>query len=128
MKLLLDTHAFLWWIGDDRRLSQPARGAIADPGNEVSFSAASAWELAIKAGLGRIEMDDPLGPFLEEQTKRNGFRVLPVLLGHAVAVAELPPHHRDPFDRLLVAQALAEGMTLVSGDRALRKYEAPVLW
>ena len=128
MKLLLDTHAFLWWIGDDARLSGPAREAIADPGNEVSFSVASAWELAIKTGLGRFEPDGDLGPFLEEQIQRNAFRVLPVKLEHAVSVSSLPAHHRDPFDRLLVAQAAVEGMTLVSRDSQLRKYDTPTLW
>lgn len=128
MKLLLDTHAFLWWIGDDARLSSPARKAIADPGNDLVFSVASAWELAIKTALGRFEADGPLGPFLEEHIQRNAIRVLPVRLEHAVSVASLPAHHRDPFDRLLVAQAVVEGMTLVSGDRQIRKYDAPVLW
>jgi PIN domain nuclease of toxin-antitoxin system len=128
MKLLLDTHAFLWWIGDDPRLSGPAREAIADPGNDVSFSVASAWELAIKTGLGRFEPDGDLGPFLEEQIRRNAFRLLPVNLEHAVSVSSLPANHRDPFDRLLVAQAVVEDMTLVSRDPQLRKYDAPILW
>ena len=128
MKLLLDTHAFLWWIGDDARLSGPARETIADPGNEVSFSVASAWELAIKTGLGRFEPDGDLGPFLEEQIQRNAFRVLPVKLEHAVSISSLPAHHRDPFDRLLVAQAAVEGMTLVSRDPQLRKCDTPTLW
>ena len=128
MKLLLDTHAFLWWIGDDARLSDPARDAIADPDNEVSFSVASAWELAIKTGLGRFEPEGKLGSFLGEQVQRNSFQVLPVKLGHAVEVASLPNHHRDPFDRLLVAQAVVEGLTLVSRDPQLRKYAAPTLW
>ena len=128
MKLLLDTHAFLWWIGDDARLSVPAREAIADPGNEVSVSVASAWELAIKTGLGRFEPDGDLGPFIEDQIRLNAFSVLPVKLEHAVSVSSLPAHHRDPFDRLLVAQAAAEGMTLVSRDPQLRKYDAPTLW
>jgi PIN domain nuclease of toxin-antitoxin system len=128
VKLLLDTHAFLWWIGDDARLSGPAREAIADPGNDVSFSVASAWELAIKTAVGRFEAEGELGPFLEEQVQRNAFRVLPVKLEHAVSVSSLPAHHRDPFDRLLVAQAAVESMTLVSRDPQLRKYDVPTLW
>ena len=128
MKLLLDTHAFLWWVGDDARLSAPARAAIADTGSEVWFSAASAWELAIKAGLGRFETDAPLPQFLEEQTRRNGFRVLPVHVSHAAAVATLPPLHRDPFDRLLVAQAQMEKMILVSRDRLVSRYDVAILW
>ncbi len=128
MKLLLDTHAFLWWIGDDARLSAPAREAIADPGNEVSFSVASAWELAIKSSLGRFDPEGNLGSFLGEQVRHNSFRVLPVSLAHAVEVSSLPGHHRDPFDRLLVAQALVEKLILVSRDPQLRKYAAPILW
>lgn len=128
MKLLLDTHAFLWWIGDDARLSASARQAIADPGNDVSFSVASAWELAIKTALGRFDADGNLSLFLREHVQQNAFLVLPVRLEHAVSVASLPAHHRDPFDRLLVAQAGVEGMTLVSADRQLRKYDTPVLW
>ena len=128
MKLLLDTHAFLWWIGDDARLSPAAREAIADPGNDVTFSVASAWELAIKAALGRFDSDGELGAFLGEHLRRNAFRLLPVSLEHAVSVATLPQSHRDPFDRMLVAQAAVEGMTLVSRDPQLRKYEIPLLW
>lgn len=128
MKLLLDTHAFLWWIGDDARLSGPAREAIADPGNDVSFSVASAWELAIKTAIGRFEADGELRPFLDEHIQRNAFQVLPVKLEHAVSVASLPAHHRDPFDRLLVTQAAAEGLTLVTRDPQLAKYGIPILW
>jgi PIN domain nuclease of toxin-antitoxin system len=128
VKLLLDTHAFLWWIGDDARLSGPAREAIADPGNDVSFSVASAWELAIKTAIGRFEADGGLRPFLDEHIQRNAFRVLPVKLEHAVSVASLPAHHRDPFDRLLVAQAATEGLILVTRDPQLAKYGTPILW
>ena len=128
MRLLLDTHAFLWWIGDDPRLSDPARDAIADPGNEVSFSVASAWELAIKSGLGRFKPDGDLGSFLAEHVRRNSFQVLPVKLEHAVEVSSLPNQHRDPFDRLLVAQALVEELILVSRDPQVRKYAVATLW
>ena len=128
MKLLLDTHSFLWWIGDDARLSGPAREAIADPGNDVSFSVASAWELAIKTAIGRFEAEGGLGPFLEEHIQRNAFRVLPVKLEHAVSVAALPAHHRDPFDRILVAQAIVEGLTLVTRDALVTAYAVPTVW
>ncbi|MRR13286.1 type II toxin-antitoxin system VapC family toxin, partial [bacterium] len=95
---------------------------------DVSFSVASAWELAIKTAIGRFEAEGELGPFLEEHVQRNAFRVLPVKLEHAVAVASLPAHHRDPFDRLLVAQAAAEGLTLVTRDPQLARYGTPILW
>lgn len=128
MRLLLDTHTFLWWITDDDRLSDRAGGLIADGGNEVFFSAASAWEIAIKAGLGRITVPDDLWSFTPEQLERNAFQSLPVHVAHAVAVIALPDIHRDPFDRMLVAQALTEGLTIVTGDAWIARYQAPVAW
>lgn len=128
MRLLLDTHAFLWWVAGGELLSLKAREAIADEDNEVLFSAASAWEIAIKVGIGRLEMKGNVGKFLEEQVEANGFGVLPVELAHAARVAILPDHHRDPFDRLLVAQAQAERLTLVTGDRQMKKYAVQRLW
>jgi len=105
---LLDTHALLWWLADDIRLADAARAAIADSANDAFVSAASAWEIAIKARLGKVSMPDDLG----EQLAANSFTPLPVQLTHALAVRHLPDHHRDPFDRLLVAQAQVEGLTL----------------
>lgn len=128
MKLLLDTHAFLWWVLDDPHLSRRARVTIGDPRSDVFFSAASAWELAIKAALGRLQMPRPLGQLLPEQLVLNGFGVLPVTLAHALAVAALPRHHGDPFDRLLVAQAQIEGLSIVSGDRQLSRYGVERIW
>ncbi len=128
MRLLLDTHAFLWWITDDARLSDRARALIGDGGNEVFLSAASAWELAVKASLRRVEIAQPLERFVPDQLERNGFQALPVLLRHALGLPALPPLHRDPFDRMLVAQALAEELTLVSADREIRRYPVPVAW
>jgi PIN domain nuclease of toxin-antitoxin system len=128
VRLLLDTHAFLWWIADDPRLTRKAREAIAAAAGEVLFSVASAWELAIKAGLGRLDCGGPLGAFIVEQVRRNAFHVLPVALSHVLRVAELPRHHADPFDRLLVAQAQVEGLTLVSSDRLIARYQVDRLW
>ena len=128
MRLLLDTHAFLWWIADDERLSSRAAALISDGKNEVFFSAASAWELVVKAGLGRVELPDPIERFVPDQLERNGFQALPIELRHALTISSLPSLHRDPFDRMLVAQAVAEGMTLVSGDRAMKGYPVHVEW
>lgn len=128
MRLLLDTHAFLWWITDDDRLSQRAGRLIADGSNEVYFSAASAWEIAIKAGLGRIRLPDDAWSFTPGQLERNAFQPLPVHVSHAVAVIALPDIHSDPFDRMLVAQALMEGLTIVSGDEWMVRYAVPVVW
>lgn len=128
MRLLLDTHAFLWWIADDRRLSRRARQAIADSRSEVFFSVASAWELAIKARLGRFRVEGSLDEFLSGEIQENAFRVLPILMSHVVRVATLPTHHADPFDRLLVAQAQTEELLLVSGDRQIARYDVERVW
>jgi PIN domain nuclease of toxin-antitoxin system len=128
MRLLLDTHALLWWTLDDGRLSASARDAIADAANAVYVSAASAWELAIKAGLGRLSLPAALGPLLADELRLNGFSPLAVSVAHALAVRDLAAHHRDPFDRILIAQARLEELTLVSGDHAMRPYGIPLLW
>ena len=128
MNLLLDTTSFLWWLQDDPRLPATAREAIADPTNEVSVSVATAWELAIKAEIGRFVTTAPLGQFLEEQIHLNGFTIQPVLLDHAVSVAALPGQEHDPFGRLLAAQAAALNLTLVTGNPALRRCGVSTLW
>lgn len=123
MKLLLDTHVVLWWQADDRRLSDEAREAIATA-ELVWVSAASAWEASIKAALGRLRLEEPF-PLL---VGTNDFTELPVTLAHTERLAMLPPHHPDPFDRLLVAQALTEQAVLVTHDRAFEPYRVQVLW
>jgi PIN domain nuclease of toxin-antitoxin system len=128
LRALLDTHAFLWWITDDSRLSERAREFISDGENELLFSAASGWEVAIKAGLGKIELSEDLERFLTEQLHRNAVGVLPVNLGHAMGVYGLPDHHRDPFDRLLVAQCVSERLPLLSRDTAFQRYPVEVIW
>lgn len=126
MTLLLDTQAFLWWIADDARLSKPARRAIAS--HTCLLSLASCWEMAIKAGLGKLEIPRPVDRFIQEQLEVNGFRLLPIALEHTAAVAELPFHHRDVFDRLLAAQARREELTIVSSDPSFRKYGIRRVW
>ncbi|MDA8344127.1 MAG: type II toxin-antitoxin system VapC family toxin [Thermaerobacter sp.] len=128
MRLLLDTHTFLWWISDDPQLSPSARAAIGDSRNEVFFSAVSAWELAIKAGLGKLQLNEDLPLFVHEQLLENRFVPLPMSIEHALRVQELPRHHQDPFDRALVSQAKSEGLSLVSRDSILREYPIDVLW
>ncbi len=122
--LIIDTHAALWFLKGDRRLSKGARALIEDNGVERRLSAASVWEVAIKRGLGKLTVNADFHQYLYKQ----GLRGLPVLDVHADRVADLPRHHRDPFDRLLVAQALVEGMSIVSRDPRLHAYEAPVIW
>ncbi len=128
MKLLLDTHAFLWWVSDNPKLSPRARRLIAAGTNHVFFSAASAWEIAINTGLGRLTVAGDLQEFMLEQLRLNGFEVLPIHLKHALLIHRLPPHHSDPFDRMLVAQAMAEGLAILSADPALGRYRVRVVW
>jgi PIN domain nuclease of toxin-antitoxin system len=127
VKLLLDTHAFLWFVAGDERLGRKARRVIEDDEAELYLSAVSVWEMAIKSSLGRLRLPAPLTDYLMEKVA-DGFRILPVEWPHAAAVETLPFHHRDPFDRLLVAQALIEDLTVVTGDAAFRAYGATVLW
>lgn len=128
MRLLLDTHAFLWWVTEHERLAERARELITDGDNEVFFSAASAWEIAIKARLGRVHLSGDLERFIPAHVAANGFQVLPVHMRHALKVHALPDLHRDPFDRMLVAQAMVEAMALVSGDPQVARYPIEVLW
>jgi PIN domain nuclease of toxin-antitoxin system len=123
MKLLLDTHAVLWWQADDRRLPRAARRAIATA-DIVWVSAASGWEAAIKQALGRVRLDEPFAVTVGT----DDFTELPITFAHADALAALPALHRDPFDRILVAQALVEQATLVTRDKALAGYGIDVLW
>lgn len=121
MKLLLDTHALVWW--DSGELPRPVSRRIQEA--EIVFvSAVAAWEIAIKSSLGRIVAKAPVESLLDDY----GFQELPVSIRHADLVRTLPAHHRDPFDRLLVAQALVENLVIVSADKLLRKYKAPVVW
>jgi PIN domain nuclease of toxin-antitoxin system len=125
MKLLLDTHLLLWAAGDPDHLSAAARALIGAPENELWFSAASVWEITIKHGLGREDFQ--VNPrLLRRGLLDNGYRELPVGSEHAVAIDSLPPLHKDPFDRLLVAQAMVEGITLLTADAWVAQYPGPV--
>ncbi|MFQ5742828.1 MAG: type II toxin-antitoxin system VapC family toxin [Acidobacteriota bacterium] len=122
-RLLLDTHVFLWWRGEPARIKAEVRDAIATA-DVVFVSVASAWEAAIKASLGRLELPDTL----ESGVLASGFEKLPIAFSHCQLVAELPQHHGDPFDRMLVAQATAEKLTLVTHDPRLEPYDVKILW
>jgi PIN domain nuclease of toxin-antitoxin system len=125
VKLLLDTHLLLWAAGQPNRLSSPARKLIDTSANELLFSAASIWEVAIKQSLGR--KDFQANPrLLRRGLLDNGYSELPVLSDHVVAIDSLPPIHKDPFDRLLVAQATVEGITLLTADTVVSQYPGPV--
>jgi PIN domain nuclease of toxin-antitoxin system len=128
MKVLLDTHAFLWWVAGDPQLSEPARDLIADGSNEVLFSVASAWEIVVKTSIGRLWLEGDPETFIDEQLEANAFGVLPIHLRHALAIAGLPDLHRDPFERMLVAQAMSEGISILSGDQQVAAYPVDVVW
>ena len=121
--LLLDTHVFLWWVTGSDRLSRTVKSRIASAGH-VYVSAASAWEASIKSGLGRLDLLDSFATMAEA----SEFEELPVRFAHADRVRRLPPLHSDPFDRMLIAQALEDGLTLVTHDRAFERYEVEVVW
>jgi len=123
VRFLLDTHALLWWLTNDPLLGSQARETIADAHNEVLVSAASAWEIGIKKALGKLAAPDDL----EAQVRHHNFTPLPITIVHAARATSLPPHHSDPFDRMLIGQALSEGLTLVTADERLSMYLAPIL-
>ncbi|MEL6797432.1 MAG: type II toxin-antitoxin system VapC family toxin [Planctomycetota bacterium] len=120
---LLDTHVLLWWLSDPAKLDEHARSVIADGSSRVLFSAAGAWEMAIKKALGRLDFPSNLSEVLQ----RDRIEVLPISLEHALGVGELPMHHTDPFDRLMISQALREGLTLVTRDPAMEEYGVEVV-
>ncbi len=127
MALLLDTHVLLWWLIGSRRLGNRARAAIADPSSLVYVSAVCGWEIAVKRASGKLPVPPNVATWLPTEMASSGFLALPVTLDHAVAVEHLPPHHRDPFDRLLISQALFERLVLVTSDAAIPPYGVPLL-
>jgi PIN domain nuclease of toxin-antitoxin system len=125
---LLDTHAMLWFFWDDPQLSVNAKAAIEDATNRKLVSIASCWEVAIKVGLGKLDLGEPSRTFLPREIAFNNFELLPINLDHATAVEGLPMNHRDPFDRLLVAQATVENLSLVGADYVFDQYGVTRLW
>lgn len=128
MRLLLDTQAFLWFEMDSARLSATAKGLIEDRENDRFLSIASAWEMAIKVSLGKLKLPQPVGQFVRTELRKNAISLLPIDLKHLDRAAALPFHHRDPFDRLIIAQALAVGLAVVSSDTFLDAYGVQRLW
>lgn len=128
MRLLLDTHSFLWYIEDDDKLSQRAEQIISDMDNEVLLSIGSLWEIAIKYGIGKLSLSRAFSEFIPEQLQINQIDVLPISLPHLATYTELPFYHRDPFDRLIIAQAMVENIPVVSRDRPFQEYSIDVIW
>lgn len=128
MKILLDTHAFIWWAVGDARLSKAAADAIADPENGVFLSSASVWEIIIKSRLGKLILPEPVEQFIPRELATSHIAALSITHAHALRVSQLPDLHNDPFDRMLIAQALAETMTIASRDENVRRYPVATLW
>ena len=127
MRLLLDTHVWLWIIAEPERFSSEAAAALENPENELLLSAASSWEISINFGLGKLSLPSPPERYVPAQIEKTGVKPLPVEHSHALRVAALPAHHRDPFDRLLVAQAQVEALAILTADRRFGKYDIEVL-
>ncbi len=127
MKILLDTHALIWFLEGDRQLSQSARNAIEDDANAKLVSLVSLWEMAIKMSLGKLQLRLPLAE-VYQAISNNGFEILPIKFEHILQVAQLPFYHRDPFDRLLVSQALAEAISMCGQDNNFIKYGVKLIW
>ena len=127
MKLLLDTHIFIWWADQPERLSPAALSALEDEANELLLTAASVWEMQIKIQLGKLKLSLPLKELLKNQQETNDLTVSPVALTHVLTLDALPFHHKDPFDRLLIAQSIVEGLTIVTADSQFSAYSAKLL-
>ncbi len=128
MRLLLDTHAFLWFIGGDKRLSDKAKAAISDLDNEVFLSSESLWEIAVKMNIGKLRLPEPFAELIPAHLVRNEITVLHAEVSHMAQYIALPLHHRDPFDRMIIVQAQEESLTLVSKDGAFAHYDVGQLW
>jgi PIN domain nuclease of toxin-antitoxin system len=128
MRVLIDTHVFLWWVEGNRALPAKARQAIADQENECLISLASVWELAIKANLGKLKLAMPVQRYVVEHLAANAFSLCDIRITHIGLVESLPRHHGDPFDRLLIAQALVEELPIITADSVFRKYGVKRIW
>jgi PIN domain nuclease of toxin-antitoxin system len=126
MKVLLDTHTFLWGLSEADKLSAAARRAIAS--SETFWSIASIWEALIKTQVGKLPLPVPVGPYLISKMTANGVSVLSIQLEHVLRVEQLPMHHRDPFDRMLIAQAMEEGLPIITADPLFSRYPVEVIW
>jgi PIN domain nuclease of toxin-antitoxin system len=128
MNLLLDSHVFIWAYDEQHNLSQNALQAMSNPANTPFLSVASVWEFQIKIMIRKFKLQDPLADVIAEQQQINGLQILPIELSHALKLENLPIHHKDPFDRLLISQAIVENMTLVSADANFANYQVNLLW
>jgi PIN domain nuclease of toxin-antitoxin system len=127
MKVLLDTHAFLWALAGDERMSRLARETFAGPAN-LSLSIASVWEILIKVQSGKLKLPRPVGPYVLRKLAENGIELLPIGIDHLLALERLPMHHRDPFDRMLIAQSIEENLPIITSDPWFDRYDVRLIW
>ncbi|AFY73531.1 hypothetical protein Syn7502_01463 [Synechococcus sp. PCC 7502] len=128
MRILLDTHTFLWWVADDPKLSVNAKAIIANPDNDVYFSVVSAWEIIIKVGTGKLTLSEAPETYIPSRVASNQFEILPVQMSHILRVNSLPNFHKDPFDRLLIAQSMEENLLIVTIDNLIIQYPVKSIW
>ena len=128
MRFLLDTHTFLWWVADDPQLSLSAKTIISNPDNEIYFSVVSAWEIIIKVGTGKFSLSEPPEVYIPSRITSNQFETLTVQMPHILRINGLPNFHKDPFDRLLIAQSLVEDLSLITVDEAIAQYPVKTIW
>ena len=128
MRILLDTHTFLWWINNDAQLSNTARQLIGEAANEILISTVTGWEIAIKAQLGKLTVAAELDPFITAQITQNYFTLLPIKWNHALHIYTLPLYHRDPFDRMLVVQSQLEQIPILTIDSLITQYDVKTIW
>ena len=128
MRFLLDTHTFIWWVADDPQLSLSAKTIISNPDNEIYFSVVSAWEIIIKVGTGKFSLSEPPEIYIPSRITSNQFETLTVQMPHILRINGLPNFHKDPFDRLLIAQSLVEDLSLITVDQAIAQYPLKTIW
>jgi PIN domain nuclease of toxin-antitoxin system len=128
MRILLDTHAFLWWDSEPGKLSTRVANLLFNPEHTIVLSVASIWEIQIKKQLGKLSLSVPLNELIESQQKINDIEILPIHLAHVLTLDSLPPHHKDPFDRILISQVIVEKIALVSADPVLTNYNVEIVW
>ena len=128
MNALLDTHTFLWWVMDAPQLSETAKTFIANPDNKLLFSVASAWEIIIKVNTGKLNIPEEVGTYITNRLTENRFEILEIELAHVLQVAKLPDLHRDPFDRIIIAQSQVMRIPILTIDRLIRQYDVDVIW
>jgi PIN domain nuclease of toxin-antitoxin system len=128
MNALLDTHAFIWWVTDASQLSRNAKDFISDPDNQIFFSVASAWEIIIKVNTGKLNIPEEVGTYITSRVTDNRFKVLGIELAHVIQVAKLPDLHRDPFDRIILAQSQVMGIPIITIDRLIVQYDVAIIW